>query len=278
MSALDAPAFVRRLAEAFRPALNLLARATVPAVRGRVPVRGTSAPVEVLRDRWGVPHIYAENEPDLFVAQGFVHAQDRMFQMELQRRVAAGRLAEAFGPLALGTDRLARTLGFRRIAELEWQAYDPRMRDILTSYARGVNAFLEIAQGKLGIELKILGLEPEAWTPLDCLTFGKFQAFHLSHSWQAELTRARLVREVGPERAAELEPRHPDWQASILAPGVAEAAPALHLSPAMRAGMASPFSLPPHEGGVGSNSWAIAPARTATGGAILANEIGRAHV
>lgn len=271
MSLLDAPSFVRWLADGFRPAVRLLAGAAMPRVRGRVAVRGLSGPVEVLRDRWGVPHLYGRDSLDLFHAQGFVHAQDRMFQMDLARRVAGGRLSEAFGEVALGTDRLARTLGFRRVAEAEWAAYEEGMRATLTAYARGVNAFLEAAQGRLGAEYRVLGLEPEPFTAVDCLTFGKFQAWHLSHSWLAEITRARLVQAVGAEAAAELEPRHPSSQPCILEAGVA--AETLSLSPGVRAGLASPFSLPPHEGGVGSNSWAVAPGRSATGGAILANDM-----
>jgi penicillin amidase len=271
MSRLDAPALLTALADVFAPAVRLLAARAMPRIRGEARLAGLGKRVEVRRDRWGVPHIYAETMLDALRAQGFVHAQDRLFQMELARRIAAGRLAERFGPIAVGTDRLARTLGFRRVAAREWELAEGWLRDALTAYCEGVNALMAGAGGRLGAEFKLLGFAPEPWTPLDLLTFGKFQAWHLSHSWSAEITRAKLVAKVGAERAAELEPRHPGTQPCIVESGVR--AGTLSLSPAMRAGLASPFAVPPHEGGVGSNSWALGPGKTSTGGALLANDM-----
>src|SRR3954451_24577543 len=109
---------------------------------GQVLLPGLAAPVQVLRDRWGVPHIYAHNTTDLFVAQGYVHAQDRLWQMELQRRTGLGRLAEVFGPIALDTDRYVRVLGFNRVVRREAEAVEGEPLLVVDAYVRGINAFI----------------------------------------------------------------------------------------------------------------------------------------
>ena len=132
MSVIDA-----LLGGVMRRGLTWLGQRRLPQTDGLLRLPGLSGPVEIIRDRWGVPHIYAENVQDLFFAQGVVHAQDRLWQMELNRRIAAGRLSELFGEVALDTDRLARTFGFRRLAEADWEQADGEIRAILESYTRG---------------------------------------------------------------------------------------------------------------------------------------------
>jgi penicillin amidase len=271
MSVIEQSILPRWAGRLLGPVVRLLARRSLPRTRGRLEVPGLSAPVQVLRDRWGIPHVYAASATDLFFAQGFVHAQERMFEMEMARRVSSGRLAEAFGAIALGTDRLARTLGFLRLAEREWAGMDGEPRATLEAYAAGVNAFLASGGSAPGVEFDLLRFSPRPWSPVDSLAFGRFQAWHLSHSWAAELTRARLIEKIGEARASELEVPYPETQPCILAGGIDPAR--LTLSDAMRAGLANPHTVPPHAGGVGSNSWVLARQRTTSGGAILANDM-----
>src|SRR5262249_48366368 len=160
--------------------------------------------VEVIRDRWGVPHLYAQTIEDALVAQGYVHAQDRLWQMELNRRVGHGRLSELFGELAFDTDRMLRILGFGRAARENWDAPDGEPRWALEAYARGVNAFVAMNPGKWGLEFTLLNLKPEPWTPVDSLVWTKMMAWGLSTNWDSELINAALVAKLGPERAAKL--------------------------------------------------------------------------
>ncbi len=182
----------------FRPGL--------PAASGRLTASGLKAATDVVRDRWGVPHILAQDEDDLFFAQGYVQAQDRLWQMELARRTAHGTLAEVLGAQAVASDRLARTLGFTRGAEREWEVLDPDAKRALEAYARGVNAYLAAPGRQLPPEFALLGYRPTPWQPLDSVAWARLVAWSQSTTWQREVLRARLVSAVGPERAAQLEP------------------------------------------------------------------------
>ncbi|MCA9870090.1 MAG: penicillin acylase family protein, partial [Anaerolineae bacterium] len=142
-------------------------RRFLPETEGRVELNGIHGPVEIVRDHWGVPHIYATSEEDLFFAQGYVHAQDRMWQMELQRRAGAGRLAEILGEPALEIDRTFRILGLNRAAEDEAAALSGESLAVLQAYSAGVNAYMRLRRGSLGIEFRLLGFEPQPWRPVD---------------------------------------------------------------------------------------------------------------
>jgi len=183
----------------------LYARQGLPVANGRLVTSGLEAPVQVIRDSWDIPHIYAQDENDLFFAQGYVQAQDRLWQMEVLRRAARGTLSELLGARALTSDRLARTLGLAREAEREWEALDAEARQPLEAYARGVNAYLSAAGRRLPPEFLLLGYAPGPWQPADSMAIGRLMAWELSGDWRSELVRARLVRAVGPEQAAELE-------------------------------------------------------------------------
>jgi penicillin amidase len=148
----------------------LTVRRPWPRTKGNIRVDGLQAEVTVVRDSWGVPHVYASNPHDLFFAQGYVHAQDRFWQMEFWRRMGSGRLAEILGESALGTDRFLRTLGWHRTAARELELLDDELRAALEAYAEGVNAYISTRRGRLGLEFTVLGLtgvdfEPEPWTP-----------------------------------------------------------------------------------------------------------------
>jgi penicillin amidase len=155
---------------------NAAVKASFPQTAGELKLSGLDASVNVYRDKMGIPHIYATTLHDLFMAQGFVHAQDRFWQMDFWRHIGSGRLSEMFGKGQLSTDSFLRTLGWRQIAEKEFENLDPESKAILMAYSDGVNAYLKDHSGtKLSLEYGILGLltpsyKPEEWTPIHSLT------------------------------------------------------------------------------------------------------------
>ena len=142
-------------------ALTAKSRAALAKTSGRLELQGLTKPVEVLRDPWGVAHIYAQTQDDLFFAQGFVAAQDRLWQMELWRRTGEGKLSEVLGPTALERDKFARLMRYRGDMQAEWNSYAPDARAIIQSFVRGVNAFIEISRDNPPIEFQLTGIRPE---------------------------------------------------------------------------------------------------------------------
>ena len=247
----------------------LFVRRSFPKIDGEIQVSGLQAPVEVIRDRWGVPHIYAENHHDLFFAQGYVHAQDRLWQMEMSRRIGSGSLSEILGEATLKTDKFLRTLGLRRAAEKDWQALDADTRQILQDYADGVNAFIEGHRKRLPLEFTFLGFEPASWTPLDTLVWGKVMCYDLGGNYSTELLRAKLIANLGEEKAQDLMPPYPADGPFIIPPETRS-----------YADLGSP-SLADHDGiawlgiddpGIGSNNWVVDGSLTASGMPLLAND------
>ena len=299
-------------------------RRSFPETDGTTVLAGLSAPVTVERDVDGIPTIVASDAADLFRAQGFVHAQDRFWEMDFRRHVTAGRLSELFGASQLDTDRFIRTLGWRRVAEAELPLLDERTRRMLDAYADGVNAWIDGRRGAaLSFEHALLPVtgardyRPEPWTPVDSLAWLKAMAWDLRSNLNTELERGRLqLVDLGPGRAwedlfpafdAATYPPILPWGGGVVdgafvpaagttasATGVAASvAPAAGPSPSdapspttvsaaqvdaalARAGVAlaaAPTLLGDGDvPGIGSNSWAIAPERSATGGALLAND------
>jgi len=238
--------------------LAWVARRRRPTLQGRLKLHGLRAPVEVLRDDWGVPHIYASNDHDVLFAQGYVHAQDRLWQLDFNRRLVAGRLAEVLGPLALPLDRWMRILTIRRVAEREALLLGSTARAYLEAYAAGINAF--IGQGRLPIEFTLLRYRPEPWSLADTLSWVKLIAWSLSVNWETELLRAHLIARLGAERVAELEPAYAEAWPRIVPPA----------SPDAEAG---PWLGSPSYHGLGSNNWVVSGARTTSGHPILANDM-----
>jgi penicillin amidase len=257
------------LASLLKVPLNLLNRSARPVTAGTLKLPGLRARLEIIRDRWGVPHIYAANHHDLFMAQGFVHAQERMWQMEMNRRMGNGHLAAAFGEIALDTDRLTRTLGFNRLAQADLALLDEYSREALEAYAEGVNAFLD--RRRLPVEFTLTGVKPARWAALDSVAIARVMLFKLSTSWASELVRAQLVEKLGPERAADLDIRWPERDVPTLPDGVVFN----RLQPdGQMAAERGPFlNRGPEGGGVGSNAWAIAGWRSTTGTPILCNDM-----
>jgi penicillin amidase len=244
-----------------------------PQTAGKIAVPGLSAPVQVIRDRWGVPSLYAADEHDLFFAQGYVHAQDRLWQMDFNRRLGAGELSSLFGRRVLATDKSLRTLRIRAAAEAEWQALSPQTRAILQAYADGVNAFIESHRGGLPVEFTLLGVQPAPWTPVDSIAWSKMIAFSLGQNQTQELMRGRLAAKVGADNARQLMPPFPaqDRQPLIVSPaagGYGEARRAeLQPAGALLTALLSETAV-----AVGSNNWVVHGSRTATGKPMLAND------
>jgi penicillin amidase len=252
-------------------AARRLMRRPVPRPSGRLAVAGLRAPVEVLRDRWGVPHIYAANEHDLFFAQGFIHAQDRLFQMDLNRRVGLGRLAEVTGPLGVAFDKFARYLGWPRAAQIQAAGGDETTHHAIHAYAGGVNAF--IATQPLPAEFRVLAYRPEPWDSLATSAWGTVLAWGLSCNWETELLRAWLLDELGPERAEAMTP--------VYRPGYITTVPDEQIGRRLAEGLLGafretiahgPVGVPVFGGGIGSNNWVVSGARTASGRPQLAND------
>ncbi|WP_135466232.1 penicillin acylase family protein [Crenalkalicoccus roseus] len=242
---------------------------TLPAHEQTLRLAGLSAPVEITLDAHGIPRIAAATERDAVMALGWMHARDRLFQMELMRRSAGGRMAELFGAEALPLDRFMRTLGLARRAEADLAALAEETRDLLEAYAAGVNGWIA-ARGRFAApEFLLLGA-PEPWRPEHSLLWGKLMGVWLSGNWRIELDRARLRALLPPERLNELWPAdetagRPDqpWHADALSrldpAGLARLAEALPRFP-------DPGTLP----SAASNAWAVASRHSASGAPLLA--------
>src|SRR5262245_15051079 len=183
------------------------AKSVLAQLDGEVKLSGLAQPVEVLRDRWGVPHIYAQSQRDLFFAQGVVAAQDRLFQLDLWRRIAIGETAEIFGEEAIAADQFARLMLYRGDMAAEWQSYSPDTQEIATAFTAGINAYIDHTADKLPIEFQIAGYQPQKWRPEDIL--GRMSGVIMVANWQREVARARLVATVGAEQARRIAPTDP---------------------------------------------------------------------
>jgi penicillin amidase len=282
-------------------------RKSFPETSGRLMVPGLQGQVEVLRDSYGVPHIYADNPEDLFEAQGYVHAQDRFYEMDFRRHLAAGRLSELFGASQFETDTYIRTLGWRRVAEQELGILAPSTRRYLDAYAAGVNAYLAgQTAADLSLEYSLLRLQglrytPAPWTAVDSLAWLKVMAWDLGSNLGQETDRAIIGGKLGAWRAADLFPRYPleeDLSPIVRRGDVVGRA----FDPTARRSSAKPLpdelngdqlrgasqalegvakinrTIPrvlgggAPEAGTGSNSWVVAGSRTESGRAILSND------
>jgi len=251
--------------------VDVRAHEVLSPIRGNLVVPGLKEPVNVLRDRWGVAHIYANNQHDLFFAQGFVVAQDRLFQMELWKRTGQGRLAEVLGPSAVQRDINARLLRYRGDMKAEYDSYSPDTEAILSAFTDGINAEIRSLTAKRGpglpIEFQLAGFDPEPWKPQDCLN--RMAAFSVTGNALSELLDAELIAKLGVEKASavlSLDPR-----VKLDAAGGVDF---VGLSPSLLKnliGSDSRIELP-SVGAQGSNDWTISGRLTSTGKPILAND------
>jgi penicillin amidase len=240
--------------------------AVLADLSGEAIVPGLTAAVEVIRDRWGIPHIYAENQHDLFFAQGFVAAQDRLFQMDLWRRIAIGETAELLGGAGLEADRFARLVRFRGDMEAEWTSYSPDTQQIATSFTAGINAYIDFIGETLPIEFELLDCQPKKWQPEDCL--GRMSGIVMSRNFRNELQRAKLIAEFGLEEARRIAPTDPPFEYDI-PDGVdfSSIDPQATLAAFEQATGPLPFS--PDDG---SNNWVVNGDASASGKPLLASD------
>lgn len=248
-------------------------RAAVPSLTGTLRLRGLERPVEIYRDALGIPHIHASTVHDAFFAQGVVHAQDRLWQMDYDRHRAYGRLAEWLGNRALPQDRLLRRLRLEVSARADYAAVHAETRAMLEAYADGVNAVLH-AMPLRPIEYQLLDATPEPWRPWDALAIFKVRHVFTGGIWQAKLWRARLLRHLGPELTARLYGGDPPGQPLIIPPDGEDSGRTWASLEELRAGANTAALLPDLEGG--SNNWVIAGSRTASGAPLLACDPHRA--
>src|SRR6185369_6627358 len=182
-------------------------RRSLPQIDGTITVAGASAPIDIVRDADAIPHIFAATKADALFGLGYVHAQDRLWQMELQRRIGHGRLSEVLGPAALPQDRFLRTVGFGRAAKSAWASTPDWAKQQIDAYVAGVNAFISTHHGSaLPPEFTLLRFEPEPWSGIDVIVWVKMMAWDLSANYSFELLRHDLAAAVGPERMAQLMP------------------------------------------------------------------------
>jgi penicillin G amidase len=254
------------------------------------PIRGVDGPVAIDRDAAGVAHVRAGSEVDAHFGLGYAHAQDRLWQMEFQRRLGNGRLAEILGESALGIDSLFRTVGTHRSAAAAWARLSPEEQRPIKAYVAGVNAYLSGPDRQLPPEFTILGIEPEPWRPEDVLVWSKVLFWGVSSNWDKELLRAQLIAKLGdPAKAAQLMPAYTDDGPTII-PGTEMTARGRRGKGGNNAGASAPRldssvvsgllelnrRIEGQTGlgaeGFGSNNWVIGGERTTTGRPLLAND------
>lgn len=259
------------LGAALKPAVQFTSRRRLPQYDGRLYLPGLHTGVTVTRDEWGIPHLWAANRHDLFFAQGVVQAQERLWQMEINRRAATGRLAALFGESVLESDRLTRTMGFARLAAASLPALPANRRAELQAYTDGVNAYLA-SNPPLPVEFSLVGHRPEPWQLTDTLAFSRLQSWAMSTGWAGELVRAQLQERVGPHLASQLDTSYAPTNPATLPAGIEFNQ--LTLDGLLKT-IVGPFlgkgSL--DGAGRGSNGWVIAASKSATGHAILANDV-----
>ncbi|MFQ5709272.1 MAG: penicillin acylase family protein [bacterium] len=243
---------------------------SLPENSGRLSLTMLSDSVEVYRDAFGVPHIFAANEQDLFRAQGYITAQDRLWQMDFNRRIACGRLAEIFGEKAVANDRHLRTWGFARMAKEILPILSPESRQALEAYAEGVNAFIDSHQDQLPIEFALLNYKPDKWRVEDSLAFTRFMAWKLSFSWYIEPVLGQLVEKLGTRKVREIIPGFPKSGPFIIPQ---EAKPFWStVQPFLDSGFALRDLLGMQSAQLGSNSWVVSGTKSVSGKPLLAND------
>ncbi|UXX94914.1 penicillin acylase family protein [Streptomyces sp. AD2-2] len=283
-------------------------RASLPQTTGSITLDGLSGPVDVKRDSYGIPQIYASSDADLFMAQGYVQAQDRFYEMDVRRHMTSGRLSEMFGKGQVKDDEFLRTLGWDRVAQKEYDTtLSASTKKYLQAYAKGVNAYLKGKDGKdISLEYAALGFEndykPQKWTPVDSVAWLKAMAWDLRGNMQDEIDRALMTTRLGPQQIADLYPEYPysrnqpivtegeydeytktfgsgDSSTSTSTSGTTGSTSSSSGS-ALTSQLSSlsnvledlPTAVGVNGQGIGSNSWVVAGKNTITGKPLLAND------
>ncbi|MDH5644800.1 MAG: penicillin acylase family protein, partial [Candidatus Heimdallarchaeota archaeon] len=236
----------------------------LPRIDGELKLPGIHGPIEIVRDTTGVPHISAGDDIDMYFAQGFVHAQDRLWQMELNRLTANGKLSEVFGKIALDTDKITRTLGFYRLAKKDWEDAPEQVKKVITAYKNGINTFINSPDTNIPVEFTLVKHKPVLWTEIDIYAFGRMLTWMMSFGWSYELTYSKLIDAVGAEYAAELEINYsPENPIQV---------PKIEFNIRGKDGSLKSGPGPFIAQGGGSNSWVISSEKSVTGKPILAND------
>ncbi len=269
---------------------NTVAQQSFPQIDGEIHLQGLDGAVDVYRDTMGIPHIYASSVHDMFFAEGFVHAQDRFWQMDAWRHIGSGSLSAMFGKGQVSTDAFLRTLGWEQTAEAEYAGLSPESKAILDSYTSGVNAYLKDHTGTaLSLEYAVLGLlSPDykitAWTPVNALTWGKAMAWDLRGNMDTEIERAVLLKTLTPQQIDQLFPPYPSDHPVIvnkIGDGATASKPSsastfdvsqLPLDALQQNASLLDAALGPKSDGIGSNSWVVSGKLTNTGLPLLAND------
>ncbi len=241
----------------------LLLLVAIAARAENVKVTGLKQPVEILRDRWGVPHIYAKNTDDLFLANGYINARDRLFQLDMWRRMGTGKLAEVLGPQLVPRDRMARLFHFRGDWNAEWQSYSPDARQIITAFTNGINAYIQSLHGVRGMEFRAAGYDPGLWAPEDCLA--RVAGLAISRNVAQEVARAQQVSQYGLSAMLENDLLFPKPNVTM-PPGVNLAEIGYEVIREFAGLMTTPAF------GQGSNNWAVDGTRTTSGKPLLASD------
>lgn len=259
---------------------------------GEVKIEGLKNPIEIYRDSFAIAHISAANDDDAYYGLGYVHAQERMFQMDFTRRIGRGMLSEVLGEKSLIIDKWARTIGFRRIAQYMWDKASAETKKYLTAYSNGVNAFISSHKGKFGLEFDALSYEPELWKPTDCMLIGRLLSWEMNFSYWTDAAFSDIALAVDAEHLASLYPGYPSNGPTVLEEyNYAKTAPAITPKDSLKhttydSSGVSEFYKEQREihsalenilgmqglGG-GSNAIVVGGKRTESGGAMLENDM-----
>lgn len=250
------------IARVYRPIIILLLATSLQAKSLVAP--GLQKPVEILRDKWGVPHIYAQNTHDLFFAQGYIAALDRLWQIDLWRRIGTGKLAEVLGPKALQRDRLARTVQFRGDWDAEWRGYGPEAKAIATAFTDGINTYIRSLEGKRPFEFRVAGYDPGLWVPEDCVA--RIAGLLMTRNLAREVSRAQDIRRFGLETVNKYLPPDP-----LIPIQVPRGLDLNDIGPDILAAHNEAIG-PARFADQGSNNWVVDGTMTTTGKPILAND------
>ncbi|UOR13044.1 penicillin acylase family protein [Halobacillus amylolyticus] len=242
--------------------VNVYINRSLPQVSGEIKLEGLKDPVTITRDEHGIPHISANNAHDLFMAQGYVQAQDRLLQMELARRQASGTLSEVVGEAAIEQDKYFRTLGLRRAAEASLSLYSDEAIQSLEAFSQGVNMYIDkvIEENRLPPGFKLMGIEPGTWQPVDSLTIGKYMAFDLGGHWERQAFNYYALNKFPKAKALELFPVYPKD-----APTIINETEVVDVATSFQDAV-----IPPEFNG--SNNWVLSGERTASGFPLLADD------
>ncbi|MCK9281087.1 MAG: penicillin acylase family protein [Melioribacteraceae bacterium] len=243
-------------------------KSSVPNYQGEERVNGISSRTEILTDSLGIPLINAENELDAIYALGYLHAKERMFQMDIARRAGEGRLSEVLGEKTIPFDKMFRTIGLNRVVKRDYPRIDSSTRVYLELYAKGVNAYLENNNGNVGLEFDLLGYKPEKWKPEHSLIIGKLLAWELNISWWTDITYSILAEKFGADKLKEILPDFPE-NGPFIINGVQvpkEALSFVHTDRNFRKFMGEVGT---H---IGSNNWVVSSAKSNSGKPMIAND------